>query len=306
MLSPSDSRREGKVGVACALGGFLLWGALPVYFKAVAAASALEILCHRIVWSAVLLTIVVVSLRRSGEIREAIAGGRLRVFLLTSVIMSSNWLLYIWAVNTGHIVDASLGYYINPLVNVVLGLVFLHERLSRLQGIAIALAVAGVASLVLRVGRLPWLALVLPFQFALYTFVRKKAKLDPLVGLLVETLLLAPVALGALAWLGARGQLAFGSRGIGFDGLLALAGVLTAVPLLLFLLGAAKLRLSTLGVLQYVSPTCQLLTGVLLYKETFSLAHAGAFAFIWAGLALYSADAFRAMRTAARIEGTGS
>jgi chloramphenicol-sensitive protein RarD len=250
-----------------------------------------------VVWSVVLLLPVALIARTPRQIREAVGGfKRLGVYLVTSLLISSNWLLYIWAVNADHIVDSSLGYYINPLVNVVLGIAFLGERLNRRQGLAIALACVGVGALVASLGQLPWLSLALPLQFGLYGLIRKKAGFDPLVGLLVETVLLAPAALGYLIWLGARGDSAFLNHGPGFAGLLAFAGIMTAVPLLLFLAGVKRLRLSTLGVIQYVSPTCQLLAGVLLYGEAFTHAHAVAFGFIWAGLALYSADAFLSLR----------
>lgn len=301
MPSADPSSRAGIAGAATAFAAFLMWGFAPVYFKSVGRAGALEILAHRVVWSVVLLVLAAGLLRTPRQIREAIGGPRRwLVYLATSVLISGNWLLYIWAVNAGHIVDSSLGYYINPLVNVLLGVVFLHERLDKLQGLAIALACAGVASLVWKLGRLPWLALVLPVQFGLYGLIRKKAGFDPLVGLLMETLVLAPLALGYLLWLGASGGAAFRAHGLPFDLLLSFAGVMTAVPLLLFLVAAQRLRLSTLGVIQYVSPTCQLLAGVLLYGEAFSPAHAVAFGFIWCGLALYSADAFLRLRGAAR------
>jgi chloramphenicol-sensitive protein RarD len=294
---PEKDRRDGLTGAAFALAAFAWWGLAPVYFKSVGAAGAAEILCHRIVWSVVLLVAVALVSRGAARIRESLRPSRaLLVFLFSSLLISSNWLLYIWAVNAGHVVDASLGYYINPLVNVLLGMAFLGERLNRRQGLAIGLGCLGVASLVWQLGRLPGLSLALPVQFGLYGLVRKKAGFDPLIGLLVETALLFPAALGYLGWLGARGELAFAAHGPLFAGWLAFAGVMTAVPLLLFLHGAQRLRLSTLGVIQYVSPTCQLLSGVFLFGEAFTAAHGVAFGFIWAALAVYSADAFLGLR----------
>ncbi len=285
--------RDGRaLGVGATLGAFAMWGFAPVYFKSVGRAGALEILSHRVVWSVVLLLVAVAATRSSAEIRRALGGPRRwGLLLVTSLLISGNWLLYIWAVNAGHIVDSSLGYFINPLVNVGLGVLFLGERFTRAQGVAVGLACAGVASLVWSFGTLPWISLVLPLQFGLYGLLRKKADVDPLVGLLAETALLAPAAVACLAWLGAKGEAAFLAHGAGFSLLLAFAGVMTALPLLLFGYGAQRLRLSTVGLIQYVSPTCQLAAGVALYGEAFTRAHAVAFAFIWAGLLLYSADA---------------
>ncbi|HEY3449065.1 MAG TPA: EamA family transporter RarD [Myxococcales bacterium] len=290
--SPSPARDARGRGVAATLGAFVMWGFAPIYFKSVGRAGALEILSHRVVWSVVLLLVAVALTRRRGEIRLALGGPRRWALLLvTSVLISGNWLLFIWAVNAGHIVDSSLGYFINPLVNVALGALFLGERFTKSQGVAIGLACAGVASFVWSFGKLPWLSLVLPLQFGIYGLLRKKADIDPLVGLLAETALLAPAAVAYLAWLGSRGEAAFLNHGPGFFALLAFAGVMTALPLLLFGYGAQRLRLSTVGLIQYVSPTCQLAAGVMLYGEAFTKAHAVAFALIWLGLLLYSGDA---------------
>jgi chloramphenicol-sensitive protein RarD len=299
--SPDSKDRDDLAGVGLGLAAFLWWGLAPVYFKSVGAASAPEILCHRIVWSVLLLGAVALFVRRGKGLLPTRAGvRRLPVYLVSSLLISSNWLLYIGAVNAGHVVDSSLGYYINPLVNVLLGMAFLGERLNRRQGLAIAIAAVGVVALVLMIGRLPWLSLALPLQFGLYGLVRKKAGFDPLMGLLVETALLFPAAMAWLFYLGTRGELAFLAHGPRFAAWLAFAGVMTAVPLLLFLNSAQRLRLSTLGVIQYASPTCQLIAGVFLFGEEFTRAHAMAFAFIWAALALYSADAFLTYRQAHR------
>lgn len=301
-MSGSASSRSGLVGTCCAVGAFGMWGFAPVYFKLVGSAGPLEILAHRIVWSVVLLVAVILGSRRLARPpRPETAGGpvgaawgrKLAIYGVTTLLISGNWLLYIWAVNAGHIVESSLGYYINPLVNVLLGVIFLQERLARMQLMAIGLALVGVAVLVVQLGRLPWLALVLPVQFGLYGLIRKKAGFDPLLGLLVETALLAPAALAYLGWRGACGQLAFLAHGPAFAAQLAFAGVMTALPLLLFLHGAKRLRLSTLGVVQFIAPTCQLAAGVLLYGEPFTPAHGLALAFIWSGLALYTMESFR-------------
>lgn len=302
MTRSAESSRV--LGTAAAFGAFLIWGFAPLYFKSVGRAGALEILAHRVVWSVLLLLLAVSLLRRRADLAAALAGRRRRATLLaTSLLISGNWLLYIWAVNAGHVVDSSLGYFINPLMNVGLGVLFLRERMTRLQGLAIALAGLGVAGLVAGLGRLPWLALALPLQFALYGLLRKKAGFDPLIGLFVETALLAPAALGYLGWLLATGRAAFLAHGAGFAALLAFAGPMTTVPLLLFGFAAPRLRLSTLGLIQYVSPTCQLLAGVFLYGEEFGRAHAFAFGLIWAALALYSTDAVLARRRRPSVAG---
>ena len=287
-------------GFAAALAAYLAWGFFPVYFKALKAVPAPEILCHRIVWSVAFLAVIVTVQRRWREFAAAFRGRGLRVFVVTTLLISLNWLLYIWAVNAGRILEASLGYFVNPLVNVVLGVLFLHERLTRLQRAAVALALVGVLVLVVRAGIFPWVSIVLALSFGLYGFARKKARIDAVVGLLVETALLAPAALAWLSWLGARGEGAFGASG-GTTALLALAGLVTALPLIGFAVGMRTLRLSTMGLIQYITPTMQFLLAVALYRERFTSAHAVAFGFIWASLALYSFEAVRGQRTAARL-----
>jgi chloramphenicol-sensitive protein RarD len=294
-----DRRRAELVGGLCALGAFLVWGFLPVYFKLIASVGPLEILAHRVVWSVLLVGALVTGLGRLGEVlNSGRSWRRLRVYLATTGLITFNWLVFIWAVLNHRIVDASLGYFINPLVNVLLGVAFLGERLNRWQLTAVAMAAAGVTSLVLSHGQPPWLGLSLAFSFGLYALVRKKAAVDPLVGLLIETALLAPVALGYLLWLGGDG--AFVGAGPGMAALLALGGLITAVPLILFMIGARRLPLSTIGVMQYLAPSCQLLLGVLVYGEPFTPAHALAFGCIWLALAVFTADAFRRRPRAAR------
>jgi chloramphenicol-sensitive protein RarD len=289
---PAPSRSRGLVA---ALAAYLSWGAFPLYFKALAAVPPVQILAHRVLWSAVFLCGLVTLRRRWGEALEVLRGGRLPIYVVTTLLISGNWLLFIWAVNTGRILEASLGYFVNPLVNVLLGALFLRERLSRRQALAIALAGAGVLALVVRLGAFPWVSLALALTFALYALLRKKAHIDAVVGLLVETLLLAPVALLYLAALARAGQGAFGAAPA-TTALLALAGVVTAVPLIWFAVGVRALRLSTMGLVQYVTPTCQFLLAVALYRERFTAAHAVAFGCIWASLALYTFDALRGRR----------
>ena len=280
-----------RQGLACAFGAFFLWGLFPLYWKQLAAVPALEVVAHRTVWGFACLAAWVTLRRRWPEVRR-VAGAPRTIVVLTAgaTLIGCNWLLYIWAVTHGHIVDASLGYYLNPLVNVLLGIVVLRERLSRGQALAVALAAVGVALLTLDHGGLPWIALALAGSFGLYGLVRKTVAADALEGLLWETALLAPFAAVFLVAAAARGAGAFGHGPVQASLLLALAGVVTVVPLMLFALGARALPLSTLGFVQYVSPSLQFLLGVFLYREPFGAAQAVAFAFIWTALALLTAE----------------
>jgi chloramphenicol-sensitive protein RarD len=293
VADPDETRRgadERARGLAYALAAYLTWGGMAVYIKALAPVPPLEILAHRVAWSVVFLFGLLVARRRLGLLAHA---REVPWHLAASTLLiAANWLVFIWAVGAGRLLEASLGYYVNPLVNVLLGVLFLGERLSRRQLAAVALAGAGVAAMVLRLGGLPWVALALALSFGLYGLVRKRSGLDAAAGLLAETALLAPPAVAYLALLAARGSGAFG-REAGQSLLLAAAGVITAVPLVWFALGVQRLRLSTLGLVQYLSPTVQFLLAVLLYGEPFTAAHAAAFGCIWAGLALFSWDALR-------------
>jgi chloramphenicol-sensitive protein RarD len=290
---PADRAR----GLGFALAAYVTWGLIPIYFKALRPVPPLEILSHRVVWSALLLAVV---LGRRGEpsaFRAPFRRDRLPLLALTTALISANWLLYIWAVQAGRIVEASLGYFMNPLVNVLLGVAFLGESLSRRQRAAVALAAAGVAVLVARTGAFPWVSLALAVSFGLYGLLRKRAAVESVGGLFGETVLLAPAALAYLAVLARDGTGAFGG-GAGASLLLVAAGPITALPLVGFGLALHRLRLSTMGLVQYVTPTGQFLLAVLLYREPFGPAHAAAFGCIWASLALYSWDAFVRARSA--------
>jgi chloramphenicol-sensitive protein RarD len=268
------------------------WGVFPLYFKALRALPAPEILAHRVAWSAVFLAAVVTAQRRWRQYAHAF-GSRRRVatYALSTALVTTNWLLYIWAVVTGHVLDASLGYFMNPLVNVLLGVVFLGETLRPRQALAVGLAALGVVLLVLRVGRFPWLALSLAFSFGGYGLVRKRADIEPVTGLLVETSILAPLAVALIGWRAWEGTGGLG-RDAGTTVLLLLAGVITAVPLIWFAHGVRNLRLATMGLVQFMTPTLQFSLAVLLFHEAFTSAHAIAFACIWGSLAIYTADAF--------------
>ena len=285
---PPNAPDERARGVAYAVSTYLAWGLLPVYFKALRPVPAVEVLAHRVVWSLVLLAAIVAAL--SGARALAAPFRRLPVLAVSTALIATNWLVYIWAVQSGRVLEASLGYFVNPLVNVLLGVAFLGETLSRRQRVAVAIAAAGVAVLVVRAGAIPWVGLALATSFGLYGLVRKRAAIEPLGGLLAETALLGPAALLFLAWRAANGAGAFGTAP-GVTLLLLAAGPITAVPLVAFGLAVHRLRLSTMGLIQYLAPTGQFLLAVLLYREPFGSAHAAAFALIWASLAIYSWDA---------------
>lgn len=292
-------------GPLLAFSAFLAWGLLPAYWKALAGLPALEILCHRIVWS---LGAVLAALLWTGglsEARKALGSGR-EILLLSasSLLVGCNWFLYIWAVNAGHVVEASLGYYINPLVNVLLGRLFFRDRLRRAQAWAVALAAAGVLVLLVTHGRLPWIALSLAATFGLYGLVRKVMVVGALPGLFVETLVLGLPAGAWLIWLALHGQGALGHAPVPTQLLALGAGVVTAAPLAAFAAAARSLRLATLGIIQYVSPTGMFLLGVLVYGEHLGPAHAVTFVLIWAGIALYTRDTLSLVRASGRAPGS--
>jgi chloramphenicol-sensitive protein RarD len=286
---------ERARGLGFALAAYLAWGLLPLNFKALVPTPALEVLAHRVVWSVLLLAALLAARAGAAAFRAAFRPDRLPLLAATTALIATNWLVYIWAVQAGRVLEASLGYFVNPLVNVLLGVAFLGERLSGRQRVAVLLAAAGVAVLVLRAGTFPWLSLVLALSFGLYGLLRKRAGTDAIAGLLAETALLAPPALLFLALRAATGEGAFGG-GARTSLLLVAAGPITALPLVWFTLAVHRLRLSTVGLVQYVAPTGQFLLAVLLYREPFGGAHAAAFACIWASLAIYSWDALARAR----------
>jgi chloramphenicol-sensitive protein RarD len=288
---------SSRTGLASAVAAFFLWGLFPLYWKRLAGVPALEVVAHRMAWGLVAVA-AWVTVRGRWEDARAIASRPRTVFRLagSGALIGLNWLLYIWAVVHDQVVDASLGYFINPLVNVVLGVLVLRERLGRAQGIAVALATVGVAVLTIAHGRLPWIALALAVTFGLYGLARKTVSADAVMGLLWETALMTPVAAGYLAFLERQGTGVFGPSAPATSALLVLGGPVTAVPLVFFALGARALPLSTLGFVQYLSPTIQFLLAVLLFREPFTAVHAVTFAFIWAALAILTWDLRRRLR----------
>jgi chloramphenicol-sensitive protein RarD len=286
-----------NTGIAYASLAFVVWGLFPLYFRQIAAVPPLEVVLHRSVWSMFFVVGVLALLRGFGWMRElAEQPRRLLLFAVSALLLSVNWLLYVYAIQSGQVVEASLGYFINPIVNVLLGVLVLHERLNKVQWTAVALAAAGVLWLTVLNGRLPWIALVLAASFGVYGLIRKTATLGALEGLALETLLLAPIAVPLLAWWTLRGNGAMAQGDLALDAWLLIGGPLTALPLLLFAAGARRLSLATVGLVQYVSPTIQLALGVWVFHEPFDRARLLGFGFIWAALALYSADGWRRSR----------
>ncbi|HXY04957.1 MAG TPA: EamA family transporter RarD [Burkholderiaceae bacterium] len=278
-------------GIAFALSAYLLWGLLPLYLHLLAPVSAPEILAHRIVWSLATVAPLLVALRRLGWLRTALAApATLWRYALSALLISINWILYIWSVGAGHVVDASLGYFINPLVNVLLGWLLLHERLRPGQKLPLVLAAAGVLWLTWQAGSPPWIGLTLALSFSLYGLLRKTAALGALEGFSVEVALLAPLALAYLAWLAAHNALGFSSASASLRALLVAAGPFTAVPLLLFAAGARRISFSLLGILQYLAPTLQWLVGIYAFHEPFTFSKAVGFALIWLALLLYAVE----------------
>jgi chloramphenicol-sensitive protein RarD len=298
--STPTSRIDGQ-GLAAAATAFLIWGLLPVYLKQLHGVSALQVTAHRLLWGCAVALIWLGVRRELPHVFAALANPKILMRLLISAaLISVNWLTYIWAIDTDRIIDASLGYFINPLVNVVLGVVVLRERLNRAQWTAVAIAALGVSYLTWSAGQLPWIALILAFSFGIYGLVRKTAHVDALPGFAGETLLLTPFGLGYLLWCESAGIGAFAHAGLRMDLLLMLGGPLTALPLVLFAFGARRIPLSTVGLLQYIGPTLQLLLGVLVYGEPFGATRAVGFVLIWSALLIYAVDGvWRSRKTAA-------
>ncbi|MBZ9905171.1 EamA family transporter RarD [Mesorhizobium sp. B2-7-3] len=284
-----DAESKARRGFLLALGAYLLWGLLPFYMKAVAHLPLAEVIAHRIVWSVPIAAAVLVWAGRTADFKVAIRSPRtIAMAGLTAALISVNWGIYVWAIAVDRTVETALGYYINPLVNVVVGALLLGERLDRLQIAAVVLAAVAVAVLTIDGGKLPWVSLALAFSFAAYGFFRKTLPIGPSQGFLLEVLLLSVPALGYIVFLIATGQDHFVSSNGTDTALLIGCGPVTAVPLLLFAFGAKLLRLSTIGIMQYIAPTMVFLIAVLIFDEPFGTTQAIAFALIWAALAVYS------------------
>jgi chloramphenicol-sensitive protein RarD len=288
-------------GLAAGAAAFSIWGLFPVYFHSLSAVPALQIIAHRIVWSALFLVAWMALRGQLGLLSATFTRPALLAPLaLTALLISANWLVWVWSVTHDHIVDSSLGYYINPLVNVLLGVIVLRERLNRAQWLAIGLAALAVLYLALLAGKPPWIAGTLALCLSLYGLVRKVIRVDALPGLTTETLLLTPLAVGYLGWWQWTGTGPLTMAGPAITALLIGSGPITAIPLFLFAYGARALPYSTVGVLQYITPSLQLVCGVALYHESFGPARAAGFALIWAALLIYAADGLWRARSAAR------
>lgn len=284
-------------GVVYAVLAYVFWGLFPLYFTRVHHVAAPEVLVHRVVWSLALLLVVLAAQRRWAWLATLLRQPKvLGAFAASALLLSSNWLTYIWSVQNGHLIDASLGYFITPLINVLLGYTVLHERPRQAQWVALGFAAAGVVWLTIQAGQLPWIALVLALTFGAYGLLRKIAVLGALEGLALETMLLAPPALIALALWWGRGPASFPTPDLATNLWLLAAGPLTAIPLLLFAAGARRVSMTTLGLLQYIGPSIAFMLGIWVFEEPFSPARFAGFGFIWAALLVYSLDGWRVAR----------
>jgi chloramphenicol-sensitive protein RarD len=289
----AESRSDAATGILYALAAYGFWGVVPIYWKLLGHVPPLEILAHRVLWTLLGTALLLAASGRAGELRATLRSGpRLLTLTLSALLIGGNWGVFLWAMLNDRLLEASLGYYLNPLVNVVLGRLFLGERLSRGAGAAVALAGCGVAVLAVGLGGLPWVSLYLAVTFALYGLVRKVAPVRPLVGLTVETAILVPLAVGYLVFLSAAGRSHFVAPDL--TALLLIGGgFVTAFPLLCFASAARRLWLTTLGLVQYLAPSLTFLLAVAVYREPFSAVQGGAFALIWVALAVYTVDALR-------------
>ncbi|MGW2087748.1 EamA family transporter RarD [Streptomyces sp. NPDC001880] len=294
---------EQRAGLLSGIGAYGLWGLVPLFWPLLKPAGAIEILAHRMVWSLGFVAVALLVLRRWSWIGELVRQPRkLGLISVAAVTITVNWGLYIWSVNNGHVVEASLGYFINPLVTIAMGVLLLGERLRPVQWVAVGTGFAAVLVLAIGYGRPPWISLVLAFSFATYGLMKKKVDMGGLESLTAETAVMFVPALGYLLWLGARGESTFTSDGAGHAALLASAGLVTAVPLVLFGAAAIRVPLSTLGLLQYLAPVFQFMLGILYFHEAMPPERWAGFALVWLALTLLTWDAFRtARRTRAQV-----
>jgi len=299
--------RKKKQGISAAFCAYAMWGVLPLYWKALAIVPSYEIICHRIVWSFLFALILLVLQKKTTVLFKALSDVRaLATFAATATLLGSNWLVYIWAVNSGYIVESSLGYFINPLIAVLFGVLFLKEPLRPGQWAALVVALLGVLYLTFSYGQFPWIALTLAITFACYSLLRKTARLHSLEGLVFETGLLSIPAGIALVFFAGQGQahlFAYGSR---VTLLLIASGLVTALPLLLFVFGAQRITMTAIGLLQYLAPTLQFLIGLLIFKEPFPPERLIGFVIIWAALALYTGEnIYQRLQLKNRLSGQG-
>jgi len=289
-------------GIICGAASYLLWGILPIFWKFLQGTPADEILAHRILWSFALVLIIIFAKREWGKFLALLRDRKSMAYIAAcSIMITFNWFLFIWCVNNNHIIESSLGFYINPLMSVLLGTVVLKEKLNGYQKAAIFIAAAGVLAMIAVYGSFPWIPLALATSFGVYGLFKKKVNVDPTVGLATETLVTAPFAAGYIIWLGSSGTGVFGASAA-ITILLLFAGVVTAIPLMLFAEGARNIKLSTMGFLQYLSPTISLIIGILLYNEQLTQVNMIGLGFIWLALAVYSYSVLKPQRKALSIE----
>jgi chloramphenicol-sensitive protein RarD len=294
----AETRKGFLLGVAA----YGMWGLFPLYWPLLKPAGAVEILAHRVVWSLAVMVALVFVVRRGPQLRRAIANPRTRTLLtVAAVVIAVNWGTYIWGVNNGHVVETSLGYFINPLVTVLMGVVVLGERLRRPQWIALGLAAVAVLGLTVEYGRPPWIALVLAFSFGTYGLAKKQANVGAVESLTLETAVLTPVGLVYMGWLASQGTLEFGRHGTGNTLLLLGAGVVTAIPLICFGAAATRVSLTTIGLLQYLTPTIQFVIGVLVFQEPMPVMRWVGFALVWAALAVFTIETLNHRRRHLRL-----
>ncbi|MFT4994730.1 MAG: chloramphenicol-sensitive protein RarD [Paraglaciecola sp.] len=293
--------KSAKTGVLLAIAAYSMWGVAPLYFKLLLSMPAIEILMHRIIWSMAVLILLVLLTRQMPKVRAALQTPKVMLILLVSgVLLAGNWLLFIWSVNNDHLLDASLGYYINPLLNVFLGRIFLAEKLRPLQQVAVVLAIVGVMILIVSFGQIPWIALGLACSFGVYGLLRKQVAVDSLPGLLVETGMMLPFAVGYWLWF-ASGASNLLNNTLEINLILFFAGVVTTAPLLCFTGAARRIKYSTLGFFQYIGPSMMFVLAVYLYGEVLSEARLVTFAFVWLALGVFSFDSFRQYRRMRRL-----
>ncbi|CAH1573603.1 EamA family transporter RarD [Vibrio owensii] len=292
-MTPEEQQRS-RQGVLLAIGAYTMWGIAPIYFKSIAEVSPLEILSHRVIWSFFLLAALLHFGRHWRSVRDIIKNKTKMMFLVsTAILVGANWLIFIWAVNSNHMLDASLGYYINPLINVLLGMVFLGERLRKLQWFAVVLAACGVLVQLIVFGSVPVVAIALAMSFGFYGLLRKKVSVEAQTGLFIETLVMLPAAAIYLLFIASSPTSNMLDNPMELNTLLIAAGVITTLPLLCFTGAATRLKLSTLGFFQYIGPSLMFLLAVLIYGEPFTSDKAITFAFIWGALVVFSFDGLR-------------
>ncbi len=293
-MDPQSS--DFRDGVVAGLAAYLIWGVLPVYFKTVGTVDPLEVLTQRVIWAVPFGALILAVRHQWPEVRRALTHRAMLAWLtLSALFIALNWFVYIWAIQDERIFETSLGYYINPLMHMLVGVAFLGERLRRQQSLAVLLATIGVMVLTISGGQVPWVALILALTFTVYAVIRKKVVIGGMPGLFVETILLAPFALAWFAWLLATGDAVFGRGGMALTFWLVMAGPITAVPLLCFALAARRLPLTTIGFMQFLAPTLQFCTGIY-YGEPLTVAHLVCFGFIWTAVLVFSVDTVRAGR----------